>query len=99
MRPSRTFTGGSWWAPVSLCCPERIRRRRSCGRGISQEQCDRPRKPAHQAVYAALTPKEETTVNFSQAILLICLSDQRNATGGLRSQSCILEGLADTLPA
>jgi hypothetical protein len=58
-----------------------------------------PRKPAHQAVYAALTPKEETTVNFSQAILLICLSDQRNATGGLRSQSCILEGLADTLPA
>ncbi len=57
-----------------MFCRERIRRRRNCGRGIRQEQCP---KPAHHTVYAALTPKDEMAVSFSEVLLPTCLSDQR----------------------
>jgi hypothetical protein len=55
-------------APASLFCRERIRRSRKCVRGISQEHCDRLRKSTHHAVYAAVTPKDKTAVNFSEVI-------------------------------
>ena len=32
----------------------------------SQERCDRLRKPAHYPVYAVVTPKDKTVVNFSE---------------------------------
>ena len=59
-----------------IVCRERIRRPRNCIRGISQEHCDRLRKAAHHAVYAAVTPKDKTAVKFSEVIFPTCPYDQ-----------------------
>jgi hypothetical protein len=75
--PAAVHGWGRPWAPAWLCCRERRRQRRNCGRDLRQGQRNCLREPLHHAHCVVSTPKYEMAPNFCEVILPICLSDTK----------------------